>query len=379
MSERIQQLARLLLIATIVGLFCFAEAEAKKPPKPPVGPEYLISPFSPPGVESRASNVTDLNEQGCAVGFVEPVEGGYVGYHLDIATGVYTMLPGGSGGLGLNNHNQIVGTLLDETGDHGLFWASPTAAPEVLPLLPGDARGYANSLNDEGIAVGGSMPARTGVAWRIVVDDSDGVSIAQPIPLFALSGDVHSFAADVNEMVDGSAQVTGMSYDAEGLYRAVRWTITVGENGLLSASAPESVGTLGLLEPTSSDARAINNWGDVCGSSDRMPYVAPSGGSPAELPVIRNTQWGTAIDVNDFGDIVGQLDVYKLQGYIAGPMAYRAYLWKDGEATDLETLIDDDGWGQLWAGKLINNQGVIAGYGRYDVDSRGFIMVPITP
>jgi hypothetical protein len=60
-------------------------------------------------------------------------------------------------------------------------------------------------------------------------------------------------------------------------------------------------------------------------------------------------------------------------------MAYRAYLWKDGEATDLETLIDDDGWGQLWAGKLINNQGVIAGYGRYDVDSRGFIMVPITP
>ena len=54
------------------------------------------------------------------------------------------------------------------------------------------------------------------------------------------------------------------------------------------------------------------------------------------LSVPKNTQDGWANDINNLGHIVGQLDIYKLKGFVDGPGNYHPYLWKDGDMIDLE-------------------------------------------
>ena len=57
-----------------------------------------------------------------------------------------------------------------------------------------------------------------------------------------------------------------------------------------------------------------------------------------------------------------------------------AYLWRDGDVIDLKTQIDrKSGWGTLWSANHINNAGIIAGRGYFDVDSRGFLLIPNEP
>ena len=175
--------------------------------------------------------------------------------------------------------------------------------------------------------------------------------------------------------------MAGSSDAGEHVYEAVVWTVDVDPDGTLAQPGPPvGVGSLGLLEPTYSQASAINDLGDVCGISDRMAFAASAGGTAQPLPVPRNTQWGNATDINNFGEIVGQLDIYKTRGFITGPGNFHPYLWKDGEMIDLETQIDPtSGWDRLWAAHVINDAGVIAGRGRFDVESRGFVLIPMEP
>jgi hypothetical protein len=55
-------------------------------------------------------------------------------------------------------------------------------------------------------------------------------------------------------------------------------------------------------------------------------------------------------------------------------------LWKNGDVIDLESQIDrKSGWGPLWSANVINDDGIIAGRGRFDVESRGFLLIPSEP
>ena len=74
------------------------------------------------------------------------------------------------------------------------------------------------------------------------------------------------------------------------------------------------------------------------------------------------------------GDAVGQLDIYK--NIRNGPGNFHAYLWQDGDAVDLERRVDLGGWDRLSGANVINDAGVIAGWGRFDVDSRAYILIP---
>ena len=106
------------------------------------------------------------------------------------------------------------------------------------------------------------------------------------------------------------------------------------------------------------------------------PFVAWDNQLAGPLPVPKDTQTGWANDINNHGHIVGQLDIYKLKGYINGPGNYHPYLWKNGEMIDLEKQVDFGGWDRLWGATQINDAGIIAGYGRFDVEFRGFLLVP---
>jgi hypothetical protein len=379
-----KSVGRWLAVAAAIGLICSSAALAKKPDKPPgddSSAAYTIVPFLPPDFESVRSQVADLNETGQAVGKAEldGTAAGDLAVHLDIATGNYTVLQGGSRANGVNNLNQIVGSVLLESGFRAGFWAEPQAAPDLLPLLPGDEEGFALALNDDAIVVGDS--GNQGVVWRVFVDAGGDVSFVDgPVPLPPLAGDTKAWGLDVNELIDGSFQVTGYSHGEDGPCKAVIWTLAVNPDGTLATPGPPvSLGALGLSDPSTSRSYgyAINTLGNVCGESDGMPFVAPAGQTAQAVPVPRNTAFGTVFDINNLGEIVGRLDLVDKRGWWLGPCAC---LWKDGDVIDLETQIDrKSGWDQLWGASVINDAGIITGYGRFDVESRGFLLIPSEP
>lgn len=43
---------------------------------------------------------------------------------------------------------------------------------------------------------------------------------------------------------------------------------------------------------------------------------------------------------------------------------------------DLENQVDLGAWDRLWGATQINDAGIIAGHGRFDVEQRGFLMIP---
>ena len=384
-----KHLGRWLAIAVAIGLVCSSAAQAKKPDNLPSGPAYSIVPFVTPDLplnfESRGSLVLGLNDAGNAVGvedFREELPNGSFqtvrwALHLEMATWTYTQLQDCKIPVGVNNLDQIVG---QRSSGVPAFWKVPGAAPLDLPLLLGDTGGCALAINDAGIIVGSSENDESsgrGVLWRVFVDENGDVAFVDgPVPLPPLDGDTRAWGEDVNELVDGSFQVSGHSR-GERPWEAVVWTIGVNPDGTLAApAAPVGLGTLGIYDTSSSYGNAINVFGDVCGSSDGMPYVAPAGQTAQPLPVTRNAYRGHAFDINDVGEIVGRLEV-EIKGW---HYTLEAYLWKDGDVINLQTQIDrKSGWATLWHALHINNAGVIAGQGYFDVDDRGFLLIPNEP
>ena len=381
---------RIVVAAMAASLLCCTVAQAKGRPKQAA---YTIVPFIHPDYVSTRSAVSDLNEEGQAVGFVELANGNALAVHLDLATGVYTSLPGGGPSTsagGVNDLNQIVG----KDGDFGAFWSSPSASPE--PLLPLDpttdlppgtlslgVQSGALDINEDGIVIGGSeeffevdngedepktyFSIRTSVVWRV----AGGVVTEGPLPLPPLNGHAESHAGpgSLNELVGGSAQVAGYS---SGPSEAVVWTIRLNSDGTLALpGAPVS------LSPSQSKGNGINNLGDVCGRWDKRPFVALAGQDPEALPVPRNTQDGYADAINDLREIVGFLDIQKSTGGMINPPQWHAYLWRGDQMIDLgKQIASNSGWDKLEWATTINNAGIIAGWGKFDVNHRGFLLIP---
>ncbi len=330
---------------------------------------YAITPFTPPG--STASFVSDINDHGQAVGVSGIANGGQQAIHFDIASGQYTTLPDGTDAQGINNLNQIVGW----DGTSGIFWSSPSAAsPFNLPPLPNDLTTWVEGINDAGIVIGASKTIVDGetlevaVVWHVVVNTDGTVDVDSPVELPPLQAG-YSRAMDINEVVDGTAQVVGESGG-----EAVIWTVELNVDGVITVpNLPTPVGT-----SVWSIGNGVNNFGDVCGQSDSFPFVAPAGQEPQLLPVPSRGLWASwASDINDDGKIVGCVRVEEKRTGL--PREY-AYLWKDGQRIDLASEIPSgSGWDRLSWATVINNDGLIGGYGRIDVQYRGFILIPNAP
>jgi uncharacterized membrane protein len=384
-------------IGCLAATLCFIPiAQAKKPEKPPGGGNgggtsaFTIIPFRPANFATTESYVPDLNEQGQAVGVVGLPSGNAVAVHLDVTTNIYTTLLDNARAEGVNNLNQIVGT--EYIGDgRAVFWSAPSAAPMILQALPGDATSQAWAINDAGIIVGASWspksppPANedfaTGVVWRVFLNSAGDVQVDGPVSLGPLTGGSESFAVDVTEVIGSSALVTGETWFGGNLVKeAVVWNVSLNADGTLAAPGPPTgLGTLGEQNPSGSFSTAINNFGDACGESDGRPVIAPAGQNVQPLSLPRGTIWGRAEDVNDPGEVVGRLRLKQYKHDTVG-LLRRAYLWRDGNAIDLETQIDrSSGWDALWSANVINNSGVIAGWRRFDVKSRGYLLIPNNP
>jgi hypothetical protein len=368
--------AGLVLAAAFCLTASSAHAQKGKKPGGGGGPAYTILPFAPLGVESRSTETSDLNEVGEVVGRADSNEGGTTSWHLDLLSGEYTLLPGYVAAI--NNVGQMVG----QTSDYwtAYFLADVNADPVLIPPLMGDDHAAVSDINDDGLIVGWSRirgtDLTTAVVWRAVVDGEGDVAIMGPAPLSPLSGDTTSWGFRINDPLEGPILVTGGSGDAIRR-EAVVWSLGVNEDGELEAGPPAALGTLGLLDPSStySDAYGINSFGDVCGHSDLMPFLLPAGGEMQILPVPRNTFFGYARDLNDLGAVVGD---YFLSYQKGARIVHEQYpfLWRaDTGAVDLNKLHKDNKWAQLWYAFRITNGGVIIGRGHYDGAARGFIMI----
>ncbi len=378
-------------VAVAVCLICCSLSLGEKPDRKPGGggggggtgdAAYTIIPFLPTDFQSTRSYVIDLNEVSHAVGTAVRSNGEDQAVHLDIATGVYTSLKSDSlpsGAHGVNDHNQIVGQVYYDGAALGAFWSSPSADPVPLLPLDGDVDSWVAAINDVGIVVGESADEngnRMGVVWRVVVDAS-GAHVDGPLALPPFDGDSASWAVDVNATIGGVAQVAGTS-ERLGYYEAVVWSVELNSNGTLGMpGAPRGLGTLGVEDPSQSMASSINNSGTVCGDSDWWPFIAPAGGAVQPLEVPRKSVGGFAADVNDHGQAVGMQEIWSA-GLQLG-VDY-AYLWKDGDVIDLSKQIPgSSGWGRLKWAYRINDAGIIAGWGEYDVNERGFLLIPSKP
>jgi hypothetical protein len=382
---------RHILMTAMVGcLLCCSVTQAKGPPKQAA---YTIVPFMSPDVATVRSGVDDLNEAGIAVGGWELSNGDHQAVYYD-GEDYQTLLSfADAGALGVNNLNQIVG----QDGDAGAFWSTSTAVPVPLPSLDptdpqSEVRSWATGINDDGFVIGASQERfldsngqilediLTAVMWRVVVDNV-GVHVDGPHPLLPLNGHLESFAGTgcLTELAGGFVQVTGYSsysVDIPALpSAAVVWTIGLNPDGtLVLPGPPVNVGA-----PGASEGLGINNFGEVCGRADKRPFVVLAGQAPQLLPVTRKTADGYALKINDAGEIVGFLGIYP-KGSNIFANDWQAYLWRDGEKIELQRqIVRNSGWAQLRWATSINNAGIIAGWGKFDVDHRGFLLIPNTP
>ncbi len=209
-----------------------------------------------------------------------------------------------------------------------------------------------------------------GVVWRVVVDGT--VFVDGPVELPSLHVTSGTAVGDINEVVGGAAQVVGTSAD-----EAVLWTIELNTNGTLAMpNAPSPLGTLHLRNPSWSQGLGINNLARVCGDSDSRAFVGSATQQLQALPIPRDTLSSRGNDLNDTGKIVGYVEI-KLKGSNLPVGVNHAYLWNAGKAIDLDTQISSSsGWDRLTAADVISDDGLIGGYGRFDVNRRGFLLIP---
>ena len=241
---------------------------------------------------------------------------------------------------------------------HGFRWQNDLMTP--LPPFPGGYNSYATAANNRGQIVGW---AENGVhdptcnitfqvlQFRAVIWQPDGTM--QELP--PLPGDSTTAATAINDLgqvvgISGSCDVAVGRFSAR---RAVLW-----ENGV-----PTDLGSLGGVAWNT--ATAINNQGTVVGFSNLPP-------SPAFPPGARHYQafiWTRETGMQSLGTLPGDIrsianDINEQNQVVGtsrgGPYGTRAFLWRNGVMTDLNT-VTLSGSPFLLAGNNINARGEVGG------------------
>lgn len=154
--------------------------------------------------------------------------------------------------------------------------------------------------------------------------------------------------------------------------------------GWVYDSATDTIRELGNLGQANSEARAVNNTGQVAGFStkennQRRPVLWMDDDVIVDLgflPVPNFTQ-GTAEGVNDQLWVVGE------DSYDGNGVPTKGWLWIEGHKYELRTLIADEQqrgeWDELSTPLDINNRGEIVGIGIHNgVPGRAFLMRPLS-
>lgn len=156
--------------------------------------------------------------------------------------------------IGVNDHGQVVGRALSESGSwHAFLWDETTGMTDLGTLEPGDSYSAAEEINDRGTVIGISGDESSGGTLTGFVAPAGRPMVAlESPPSFCCSR-----PSDINE----SDQIVGAVEDSNGRLRAF-----IFDRGVMTdlndlTSTPPGV----VLR----EARAINDLGQIVGATDK--------------------------------------------------------------------------------------------------------------
>ncbi len=336
-----------------------------------------------------------------------------------LAADLYTVveLPPLDGGTfttaaAMNSSGNIVGTSDDGDGNtHAVLWRVNTTTGNVtdtldLGVLAGGNNSAALAVNATGVVVGNSevlvMGNITTHAVKWAVDGADMIIATDLGTLDPMNDAASSYARNINS----SGIIVGSSTNPNGYEHAFIYNGTMTDlNGLdvnsdgaatginasgqlagwgqtiLGPRAYRLIGNTTTELPTLSldtFTHTINANGTMVGESDLTlhhthgVYWTFSGntGTIHDIGLLDPTdEQSAALDLNDAGVIVGNDD--DVDGFEVG------VIFKNGNLTDLNTLIGDSLW-TLGTANAIDSHGLIVGDGTNpDGDGRAFLLVTV--
>jgi probable HAF family extracellular repeat protein len=380
---------RVVLLAAIT-LIVAAQAAAQAPP-PPSSPAYTITnlgtlctPDPQLGCESAESVGLDVNTLGQVVGTSSRVfQSGPgqlalvptafrtgAGQPIDPSTDRLDDSASESIAFAINDSGQVVGNsvlaVLFQTARAFIFTATGP-----MMFLPGFvtcssatvACNEAFGINNSGAVVGSAhvisgFPPETH-AFRLT-------SVLQD--LGTLSG-LWSAAYGINDF----GLTVGAADDASATRQAV----------VFGGLSPIGLGTLGGSQcgsceragpdPTSPTTAQIVGTSDLTATGPHHAFVlqlGPASPGMQDLGALCTGCDSTAFDINNLGHIVGESEI--------APAVKHAFLYKNNQMTDLNSLLghtDQAVW-DLTVAHAINDLGQIAGTGRFQGQTRAFLMTP---
>jgi probable HAF family extracellular repeat protein len=361
---------RLILAILTLALLTFGEkSQSAAAPQP----RYRITLITQPGARASGSTAKAINDRGQVTGVLtgvgtglppfpstgSPVPVGQFYTHAFLySNGQVTDLGAigdyFSNGNAINNHGQVVGATTTNLGAD-TFLVHPflsTGGGKMVDLGNlGDFvnRGEAFGINDAGIVVGYS-PINTG---------EDRAFLYQ-----GMMRDLGLGNGSIAVAINLFNQIVGTLYTVH-YNNAEPQNVAPSKAFILQNGKEKFLATLG---GTSSTAVAINNFGQVLGTSQIKGDVAYhaflyTNGRMTDLGAF------TPSSVNFFDQVVGSY----VPNPVSDPFTSHAVLWKKGKMVDLNSLIDPSSGWVLSKANGINDLGQIVGGGSLGA----FILTPL--
>jgi probable HAF family extracellular repeat protein len=289
----------------------------------------------------------------------------------------------------ISNSGQVVGYSVTPQGaEHAFRWSAGSMTD--LGTLPGGGYSHANAVNDAGQVAGLSDRSSGGYGYPVRWSASGAIQdLGGPITNQLGSGNAIDPAGRVaggQRPASSEGEPVAMLYDAAGRPHLLA-------KGSLGAAAGinargQIVGSPGYiwqngavtslpgLAGGSASARAISISGLVAGSAGTVDGSLHAalwrGRAITDLGTIDGIRYNQANAVNAAGQVVGTADP------LCSPcVAPRAWLWRAGSATALDSLIPaGSGW-TLQQANGISDRGEIAGAGLHNGKLHAFVLVPV--
>ncbi len=317
---------------------------------------YTITNVGVLGDATNASYAYDMNLKGQIVGSSGiPYDNQFAFMRKDLTMKNLGVLPGAlwSEAKAINS----TGTIAGSSHAHACIWENDQIIP-LGSLGDGTYVSYGYDINDHGQVVGSSYlepnqwePPHAFLWQNNMMTD-----------LGVLPNDTASVAYGINN----NGQVVGTSSHAYVDYTASHafiWSVSTGMVAL-----PPLPGDIYC------EAYGINDYGQVVGNSygeDGLSHaVLWTNGIPISLGSFAGGR-SYAYAINNFGEVVGSSSI-NADGVL------HAFTWYEGIMTDLNILIPSLLDWDLSEALNINQAGQIVGYGTYNGQTRGFLMVLIS-